>query len=114
MSRFYNRVPEEVIKDDEHPSGLKTVITKYLASFSIGVYKGRYKVAFVYVSPYQRKYQNYTALKSEKMQRQFLELADEANEILESRELELMHQYKDKFSELREKYSEPSYPISTL
>lgn len=113
MSRFYTRVPLDTIHKN-YPSGLKITIVKYTAGFSIGVYKGRFKVAHVYRSPYQRKFQNYTTLKPEKLKRQLSEFEDEANRLLESEEVDLMKDYKSKFDELLQAHPEPSYPISAL
>ncbi len=114
MSTFYNRTPDDIITNDEHPAGLQTTIVKYAASFSISVYKGRYKVAYVYRSPYQRKHQNYTLLKSEKLKRSLSELEADANQILESEEQKLMHEYKPKFTDILSQFPKPSYPIATL
>lgn len=105
---------EENIVREENRSGLKTKIIKYAASFSIGIYRGRYKVAFVYRSPYQRRYENYLFLNSEKLKRQLSELEFEATEMLESEEQLLMHDYKIIFENILKEFPKPSYPINTL
>lgn len=114
MGNFYNRKPEETIITEENNSGLKTTVIKYAASFSIGIYRGRYRVVYVYRSPYQRKYQNYMFLNSEKLKRQLSELEEEAITMMEAEEQLLMHDYKSIFENILKEFPKPSYPISAL
>lgn len=108
---YYNRIPKPTITEDPE-TGLTVKIRRYNSSFSIGIYKGRYKIAFVYKSPYQRKYEDYKCLSN--VRQEFARYEFVAFQLIEAEEKLLMHEYQEAFKECLDKYPKPSYPIATL
>lgn len=114
MPQYYSRPSAELIVREDDYTGLTIKVRKYQASFSIGIYKGRYKLAFVYKSPYQRKYEDYRAISNEIKRQEFSQFEFVAFELLEAEEKILMHEYQEAFQECLTKYPKPSYSIATL
>lgn len=114
MSTHYNRPSPEPIVREDHDTGLTIKIKKYQASFYIGIYKGRYKIASVYKSPYQRKYEDYKCLSNEIKRQEFSHYEFVIFEMIEAEEKLLMHEYEEAFKECLTKYPKPSYPVTNL
>lgn len=111
---YYNRPSTEPAITEDPETGLTVKVRKYNASFSIGIFKGRYKVAFVYKSPYQRKYEDYRSISNEQKRLQFSQYEFVAFQLLEAEEKLLMHEYHEAFQECLSKYPKPSYQIATV
>lgn len=112
MKHFYPKYKKRVVTESKNYPGIRIAITRSPASFSIKVYKGKYKISQVYRSPYQRKFEGYYNPDKSKME-EFAPLELIAFEIIESQEPIMMEEYEIPFKECLEKYPKPSTPIKT-
>lgn len=99
----------KIIKSKDYPE-LRISITRSPASFSITVYRGKYKVSQVYTSPYQRKFEGYYS-PDENKRLEFAPYELIAMEIIQAQEEKLMEEYEAAFKSCKEKYPQPSIPI---
>ena len=99
----------KITKSKDHP-GLRIIISRSPASFSIKVYKGKYKIAEVYRSPYQRKFHGYYSPDENKI-KEMASFELLAFDIIAAQEPVLLDEYQTAFRECLEKYPQPSSPI---
>lgn len=111
---YYNRPSTEPVITEDPETGLTVKVKRYRASFSIGIYKGRYKIAFVYKSPYQRKYEDYRSISNEQKRLQFSQYEFVAFQLLEAEEKLLMHEYQEAFQECLSKYPKSPYQTAAV
>lgn len=114
MRTYYNKSSAKPAITEDPETGLIIKIRTWQASFSIGIYKGRNKMVFIYRSPYQRKYQDYKSLSDLRKMQELSEYESISFNLLESEEKLFLHEYKEAFESCLKEYPKPSYPVASL
>lgn len=110
MHAFFRKSKQTTTRKLEEYPDMRISITRSPASFSIKVYRGKYKVSQVYTSPYQRKFEGYYS-PDENKRREFAPYELIAMEVIQAEEEKLTEEYQTAFQSCKEKYPQPSIPI---